>query len=128
MPVPKYSFGALPDESKPFILETDASNFAIGGVLSQLDDSESLAPVAFYSRQMLPAKRNYKIHDKELLSIVACLRQWRHYLQGAREVVTVFTDHNSLKYFQKSQQLTRRRARWSLFFSKIQFYYQLQAG
>ncbi|KAH9271978.1 hypothetical protein BASA83_005824 [Batrachochytrium salamandrivorans] len=63
-------FLAHPDDSRPFILETDASDFAISGILSQYDDQDSLRPVAFYSRQMNDAERNYEIYDKELLAVV----------------------------------------------------------
>jgi len=81
-----------PDDSKPFIVECDASDFAVGGVLSQYDASDTLRPVAFYSRQMLPAERNYEIYDKELLAIFACFQQWRHFLQGGKHQVTVLTE------------------------------------
>ena len=57
------------DNSKPFVLETDASDVAIGGVLSQYDDDNNLRPVAFYAKQHSPAERNYEIYDKELLAI-----------------------------------------------------------
>ncbi|KAH9250853.1 hypothetical protein BASA81_011366 [Batrachochytrium salamandrivorans] len=63
-------FLAHPCDSKPFILETDASDFAISGVLSQFDDLDQIRPVAFYARQMNSAERNYEIYDKELLAIV----------------------------------------------------------
>ena len=59
-----------PDFSKPFFMETDASNFALGAVLSQLGDGEKLHPVAFHSRKFSAAEINYEIYDKELLAIV----------------------------------------------------------
>ncbi|KAH9246304.1 hypothetical protein BASA81_016167 [Batrachochytrium salamandrivorans] len=68
--------------SNPFILETDASDFAISGVLHQHDQSNTLRPVAFYSRQMNNAERNYDIYDKELLAVVESFKHWRHLLQG----------------------------------------------
>ncbi|KAH9262523.1 hypothetical protein BASA83_013786 [Batrachochytrium salamandrivorans] len=55
-----------PDDSRPFILETDASDYAISGVLSQYDDSNTLRPIAFYARQMNSAEQNYEIYDKEV--------------------------------------------------------------
>ncbi|KAH9270612.1 hypothetical protein BASA83_007207 [Batrachochytrium salamandrivorans] len=55
---------------RPFILETDASDYAISGVLSQYDDSNTLRPIAFYARQMNSAEQNYEIYDKELLAVV----------------------------------------------------------
>ncbi|KAH9253867.1 hypothetical protein BASA81_008179 [Batrachochytrium salamandrivorans] len=71
-----------PDDSRPFILETDASDYAISGVLSQYDDSNTLRPIAFYARQMNSAEQNYEIYDKELLAVVESFKHWRHFLQG----------------------------------------------
>ena len=56
-----------PDPSKPFIVECDASNYAIGGILSQKDDEGKLHPVAYYSRSLLIVEVNYSITEKELL-------------------------------------------------------------
>ena len=67
------------DTSKPFILEVDASNFALGSILLQEYDN-TWHPVAFYSRKLTPAKINYEIHDKELLAIITCFYQWRSLL------------------------------------------------
>ncbi|KAH6561475.1 hypothetical protein BASA62_009802 [Batrachochytrium salamandrivorans] len=102
-----------PDETREFVVEVNASDYALGGVLSQMDDTQSLRPVAFYSRQLCPAERNYEIYDKELLAIVACLKEWRHYLQGSLHPFIVLTDHKNLEYFKTTKQLTRRQARWS---------------
>ncbi|KAH9271970.1 hypothetical protein BASA83_005814 [Batrachochytrium salamandrivorans] len=115
------SFLAHPCDSKPFILETDASDFAISGVLSQFDDSDQIRPVAFYARQMNSAERNYEIYDKELLAIVDSFKHWRHFLQGGLHPVTVLCDHKSLEYFMSTKKLTRRQARWSLELSEYDF-------
>ena len=61
---------ALPDNSLPYRLITDASDFALGAILEQPDALNRWHPVAFYSKSMLSAKQNYDIHDKELLAIV----------------------------------------------------------
>ncbi len=112
---------AHPDEELPFILETDASDFAVGGVLSQLHVDGMLHPVAFFSRQMVPVERNYEVYDKELLAIVVCLKQWRHLLLGGKHKVTILSDHLNLQYFMTSKVLTRRQARWSLFLAEFDF-------
>jgi len=65
------------DATKPVIIETDASDFAIGAVLSQRDEEGRLHPVAFHSRKFQPAEINYEIHDKELLAIVDTFKHWR---------------------------------------------------
>jgi hypothetical protein len=111
----------FPDTSKPFILETDASDFAVAGVISQDDDSGVLHPVSFYSRKLSPAEINYEIHDKELLAIIVCFEQWRHLLLGSKHPITVFTDHKNLVYFTSTKRLNRRQARWSLFLSDFDF-------
>jgi hypothetical protein len=63
------------DPTLEVIIETDASNFAIGCILSQKHEGR-LHPVAFHSRKMEPAERNYDIHDKELLVVVEAFKHW----------------------------------------------------
>ena len=95
------------------IIETDASDFAIGAVLSQREEHERLHPVAFHSRKLQPAETNYEIHDKELLAIVDAFKHWRRYCKGATHQVQVFSDHQNLKYFTTTKMLNRRQARWA---------------
>ncbi|KAH9262992.1 hypothetical protein BASA83_013712 [Batrachochytrium salamandrivorans] len=102
-------------------METDASDFAISGVLHQHDQTNTLRPVAFYSRQMNNAERNYDIYDKELLAVVESFKHWRHLLQGGLHPVTVLCDHKNLEYFMSTKKLTRRQARWSLELSEYTF-------
>ena len=101
------------DPEDMIVLESDASDYAIAGILSQYDSEGVLRPVAFYGRTMIAAELNYDIYDKELLAIVECFRLWRHYLEGAKHTIQVFTDHNNLQYFTTTKQLSRRQARWS---------------
>jgi len=77
-------------------VETDASDYAIAAILSQLVASGMWHLVAFWSRKIIPAKQNYKTHDQELLTIVAAFKQWRHYLDGVKHIIEVLTDHNNL--------------------------------
>jgi hypothetical protein len=58
------------------IVETDASDFALGGTLSQTTKDKKLHRNAFHSRKFSPAEINYEIHDKELLAIVDCFKVW----------------------------------------------------
>ncbi|KAL0350189.1 UNVERIFIED_CONTAM: Gag-Pol polyprotein [Sesamum radiatum] len=95
---------ALPDMSKPFTVETDASDFALGGVLMQ--DGH---PVAFESRKLKDAERRYSVHEKELLAVVHCLILWRHYLLGSPFVVK--TDNIAVSHFMSQPKLTSRQAR-----------------
>lgn len=108
------------DPRQPIRIETDASGFAIAGILSQQATSRGETgteahwhPVAFWSRKMNPAERNYETHDGELLAIVMSFKQWRHYLQGAQHTVTVISDHNNLKYFMTTKSLNGRQIRWA---------------
>ena len=87
-----------PDTTQPFIIETDASEWAIGCVLKQRDPStDKLHPVAFDGRKLSPAEINYPVHEKELLAIKYALQIWRIYVDNGHTTV-IFTDHESLKY------------------------------
>ena len=99
----------LPDCSKPFILECDASKFAIGQVLCQ-GEGRDRRVVAFESRKMIPAEVNYPVHDQELLSVVHGLRKWRHYLHGGK--VRVITDNWATKFLLTKPELNKRQAGW----------------
>src|SRR6201999_4625655 len=70
-----------PDVHQPFKLETDASDYAIGAVLSQRCEDEKWRPVGYISKSLSDAERNYPIHDKELLSVIRALEEWRHLLE-----------------------------------------------
>ena len=102
-------------------METDASHFALGAVLSQLEDGEKLHPLAFHSRKFSAVEINYKIHDKELLAIVDSFQEWRHLLEGATHQVTVYTDHKNLEYFMSTHVLNRRQARWNMSLLRFDF-------
>ena len=109
------------DPQKPVIVETDASDFALGAVLSQRDGENRLHPVAFHSRKFSPAEINYEIHDKELLAIVDLFKHWRRYCEGAVHQVQVFSDRQNLKYFTMTKVLNRRQARWAQELAGIDF-------
>ena len=100
----------LPRREGKFRVETDASGHAIGEVLFQEQDGK-WKPIAFLSRTMQPAERNYEIHDKELLAIMEALIKWRQYLLDAVETFEIWTDYENLKYFWEPHKLNRRQAR-----------------
>jgi hypothetical protein len=64
---------------------------------------------------------NYEIHDKEMLAIIRALEEWRHFLEGAKHEVEIWTDHRNLEYFMTAQKLNRRQARYSLYLSRFDF-------
>ena len=106
---------------RPIILETDASDYALAGILSHPDSHGNLQPIAFYSRKFNDAELNYEIYDKELLAIIQCLKEWRAYCEGSLQKITIYSDHKNLEYFSTSKVLTRRQARWMEFLSHIDF-------
>lgn len=107
---------AYPDFDKPFHLTTDASNFALGAVLSQEYDGEDRV-VGYASRILNPAERNYNTSEKELLSVVYGCSVFRCYLYG-REFV-LFTDHKPLLGDSKHPPL--RILKWKLKLSEYSY-------
>jgi hypothetical protein len=112
---------AMFDYDRKTVLETDASDWASGGVLSQIDDEGVLRPVAYFSAKHSAAECNYEIYDKELLAIVKCLEEWRPELQGTQEPFDVLTDHKNLEYFTTTKALNQRQVRWSEFLTGFNF-------
>jgi len=109
------------DAEKEIIVETDASDFVSGGILSQYDSQGILRPVAYFSKKHTPAECNYEIYDKELMAIVRAFEEWRPELEGSAFPISVITDHKNLEYFTTTKQLSRRQARWNEFMSRFQF-------
>ena len=106
----------LADTERKFFVTTDASDFVIGAILSQVwDDGEH--PVAYESRKLNAAEGNYATHEKELLAVIHALRTWSHYLLGNHFIVV--TDHNLLKYLHTQPTLSRRLARWAEFLAEF---------
>lgn len=110
------------DEQRPIVIFTDASDTAIGAVLHQVfDDSE--APVAYTSKKLSAAEKNYSVRDRELLAVVYALKHWRHYLMGRK--FTVKTDHESLTFLDTMDIAAggkeKRLARWLEFLQDFEF-------
>ena len=104
----EYTQLQLPDQSKPYELETDASDYALGAVLKQED-----RPLGFLSKKMNEAQQKYSTYQKEFLAIITALKKWEHLLRPA--TVKVFTDHSSLQHILnlKSSAMPRGMvARW----------------
>jgi hypothetical protein len=109
----------MPDKTKPFQIESDASKYATGAVLTQLDSNGDRHPISFISKSLSPTERNYDIYDRELLGIIRALEEWRHYIQGSPHTTIVFSDHKNLTYYREAKKLNRRQARWSLYLSEF---------
>ena len=116
----------FPDFSKPFILDTDASDFGIGAVLSQVDDDGQERVVAYASRTLSKAERNYSVTSKELLAIVNFISQFQQYLLGC--TFTLHTDHSSLTWFRNFKQPEGQLARWLEKLEEFSFTVQHRPG
>ena len=110
------------------VIETDASDHTIAGIISQPDDQGRLRPLVFYSKKLGPAECNYQIYEKELLAIVTALKEWRQYVEGNKKTVKVITDHRNLEYFQTAKLNNRRQARWSMELQGIDFKIHFRSG
>ncbi|GMF23914.1 unnamed protein product [Phytophthora lilii] len=115
---------ALPDESKPFSVVCDASDYAIGCALLQDDAEGRERVVSFQSRQLKAAERNYPVHDKKLLAMKYALVKFRVHLLGSRP----FTNHASLQTATSSPHLSQRMARWLSFFAEYNFRVEYKPG
>jgi len=108
---------AIPDIDREMRVKADASDYAIGRVLSTKCEDGKWRPVAFISKLLNATEQNYEIHDKEMLAVIRCLEAWRHYLERAKLEFEIWTDHKNLQYFMTSQKLNRRQVRWALYLS-----------
>jgi len=109
------------DQDTHFWLEMDASRYATGAVLSQLCNNDKWHPTGFTSKSLTKAKRNYVIHNKELLSVIQGLEEWRHVLEGAKHTIEILNDHRNLTYFWTSQNLNCQQAHWSIYLWQFDF-------
>ena len=100
---------AFPLPQEPCIPDTDASDLALGAVLSQKIDGVE-RPIAFFSRVMNSTQRNYCTTRRELLAIISALQYFRHYLLGNKVILR--TDHHSLKWLQTFKRPEDQRESW----------------
>jgi transposase InsO family protein len=118
---------AQPRFAQPFVIETDASEWAIGCVLKQQGEDGQLHPVAFDGRKLTGAEINYAVHEKELLAVKYALQTWRIYIDNGSTTV-VYTDHESLKYLATMRKPTKRLARWIEEFGEYDVNLQYRKG
>ena len=108
-----------PDFTKPFVLQTDASDRGAGAVLSQCDSKGEEHPVAYYSRKFLPREERYSTVEKECLAIKLAVTAFRVYLLGRK--FTIQTDHRSLEWLDRLKDSNPRLCRWSLGLQPYQY-------
>ncbi|KAJ9511053.1 hypothetical protein QJQ45_002859 [Haematococcus lacustris] len=104
----------IPDISKPFQVYCDASLQGVGAVLMQ--DGH---PLAYLSKKLSPAEKNYSTGEQELLAIVTACKEWRCYLEGVP--FTLYTDHRPLVALPNQKTLSRRQTRWMELLSRYTF-------
>ena len=109
-PLMKNPLLVYPDFTQEFILDTDASGYGIGGVLSQLRDGHERV-IAYASRSLRTTQRNYCTTKRELLAVVAMIHHFRHYLWGKRFLLR--TDHASLRWLLNFRDAEGMVARWA---------------
>jgi hypothetical protein len=112
---------AHPILTDPFELEVDASGFAMGAVLLQRKEDGKKHPIAYYSKTLSAAERNYDVYDLELLAIVNALDHWRPYLAGSPHKIIIYSDHQNLLYWKEPHKISRRVAREVLMLSEYNF-------
>ena len=110
----------LVDPDKTFVLQTDASAFAIGGVLMQPGHNGELHPCGYFSRKLTDAQQRYTVTQRELLGIVESLRYWRTELVHAPDVI-VHCDHRPLSFLRTVEPLGDMHARWLAEMEQFQF-------
>lgn len=108
----------VPDFKKPFILSTDASIVAVGGVLSQQFD-DGVHPLCYDSKKLNDTEKNYAVHELECYAIFHCMKKWRCYVEGSQ--LEIQTDHKSLEFLQTQKHLSRRMTRWATFLQQFDF-------
>jgi hypothetical protein len=109
---------SFPDFSKPFIIRTDASNFAVGAILSQGKLREDL-PIAYMSRSLNKHEIRYSTVEKELLAIVYAFKYFRPYVYLKHTVIV--TDHQALVYIMNIKNPASRLMRWKLELAEYDF-------
>jgi hypothetical protein len=112
---------AHPILTDPSELEVDASGFAMGAVLLQKKEDSKKHPIAYYSKTLSAAERNYDVYDLELLAIVNALDHWRPYLAGSPHKIIIYSDHQNLLYWKEPHKISRRVAREVLMLSEYNF-------
>jgi hypothetical protein len=102
----------MPDTTKQFVLETDASKWATGAVLKQIGEDGKMHPCGFISHILTPPERNYQIYDRELLAVVQAIETWRYLLLGSPHPVIIHCDHKNLGFYKQTNRVTPQQAQW----------------
>ena len=104
-----------PNFAKMFYLQTDASKYGVGAILSQEGETAATTPrkhhpVAFYSATFSPTKQNYDAYELKFLGVLKVVEHWRPYLIWTKNLFIIETDHKNLTYWKSPKKLTGRTA------------------
>ena len=116
---------AYPDFWQPFLLYTDASDFAMGAVLSQVQGDKERV-ICYWSRQLTKPERGYSITEKEALAAVSAVKEFYPYLYGFP--FKLITDHNPLTSLKGIKDVRGRLTRWTLFLQQFNFQFEYKPG
>lgn len=118
---------ANPDFAKPFIIETDSSDLAVGSVLVQVQEGERRC-IAYYSKKLSHTQKKYSATERECLAVLLSIENFRHFIEGTRFIVQ--TDAISLTFLRTMsiESKSPRISRWALKLSKYDVEYQYQRG
>lgn len=116
------------NQTRLTILETDTSNKALGGTVSQYDNDSILHHYVFHSYKFTPVERNYEIYNKEMLAIVKCMDIWRYYFEGMDHKLKVLTDHKNLVWFTETKFCNYQQVHWAEKLSQFNFVIQFRPG
>jgi len=113
----------------PFHIYCDASNLAVGSILCQLVDGPGRGkdhPIAYASRQLNPAEKNYSTTERECLAMVFSAKKFRHYMLSNK--VIFYVDHMAIKYLVNKPELSGRLARWVLLLQEFDYTVEYKPG
>ena len=109
---------AIPDMNLPFVVQTDASGFAIGGALMQVQKGKRRV-IAYMSKKLSDTESRWPPYERELFAIYFACKLWRHYLQGSE--VTIESDHKPLIWLKTQKALSRKQSNWMTFLEEFRF-------
>lgn len=113
---------AFPDPTLPYELHTDASDRALGAVLSQ-----NGRPIAYYSKKLLPAESRYMTYEREALAVVKSVKKWHHLIHNNLPI-TIHCDNKGVTCLLKQNFTNARQARWSCFLQQYNIQFQFIPG